>query len=82
MLEDIQTDFCRKAGIMPAAAFAALMGWTVETEQQQRSRGLVPPSKKIGRTTFYAYSDVADFINHRTTPTSDKVNAALLEGGK
>jgi len=81
MLEEITADFCRKAEVMPARAFALLVGWTDESEQQMRSRGQVPPFQKIGRATFYNYADVREFIaKHRVAPVGDKVSAALLEG--
>jgi hypothetical protein len=48
--------------LMPAKAFAVLLGIRPETEAQMRARRQSPPFFKVGTSTFYRFEDVADWL--------------------
>ena len=48
--------------LMPAKAFAALIGVKPETESQMRARRQSPPFFKSGASTFYRFEDVAEWL--------------------
>lgn len=48
--------------LMPAKAFAALIGVKPETESQMRARRTAPPFFKSGAAAFYRFEDVADWL--------------------
>ncbi len=48
--------------LMPAKAFAALIGVKPETESQMRARRQSPPFFKSGSSAFYRFEDVADWL--------------------
>lgn len=48
--------------LMPAKAFAALIGVKPETESQMRARRQSPPFFKSGSSAFYRFEDVAEWL--------------------
>jgi hypothetical protein len=48
--------------LMPARAFAALIGVKPETEAQMRARRQSPPFFKSGSAVFYRFEDVAEWL--------------------
>jgi hypothetical protein len=48
--------------LMPAKAFAALIGVKPETESQMRARRQTPPFFKSGAAAFYRFEDVSDWL--------------------
>ena len=48
--------------LMPARAFAALIGVKHETEAQMRARRQSPPFFRSGSTAFYRFEDVAEWL--------------------
>ncbi len=48
--------------LMPAKAFAALIGVKPETESQMRARRQSPPFFKSGASAFYRFEDVAVWL--------------------
>lgn len=48
--------------LMPAKAFAALIGVKPETESQMRARRKSPPFFKSGSSAFYRFEDVAEWL--------------------
>ena len=48
--------------LMPAKAFAALIGVKPETEAQMRSRRQTPPFFKAGGSAHYRFEDVAAWL--------------------
>ena len=52
--------------LMPAKAFAALIGVKPDTEAQMRARRQSPPFFKSGASAFYRFEDVAEWLQtHR-----------------
>jgi hypothetical protein len=51
--------------LMPAKAFAALIGVKPETESQMRARRQSPPFFKSGSAVFYKFEEVAAWILHQ-----------------
>ncbi len=48
--------------LMPARAFAALIGVKPATEAQMRARRQSPPFFRSGSTAFYRFEDVAEWL--------------------
>jgi hypothetical protein len=48
--------------LMPAKAFAALIGVKPETESQMRARRQSPPFFKSGSAVFYRFEHVAEWL--------------------
>lgn len=48
--------------LMPARAFAALIGVKPETEGQMRARRQSPPFFKSGSSAFYRFEDVSEWL--------------------
>lgn len=48
--------------LMPAKAFAALIGVKPETESQMRARRQSPPFFRSGSSAFYRFEDVAEWL--------------------
>jgi hypothetical protein len=48
--------------LMPAKAFAALIGVKPDTEAQMRARRQSPPFFRSGASAFYRFEDVADWL--------------------
>jgi hypothetical protein len=68
---DLQPDaqvlasFYASERLMPAKAFAALIGVKPETESQMRARRQTPPFFKSGATAFYRFDDVAEWLQQQ-----------------
>ena len=68
---DLQPDaqvlasFYASEKLMPAKAFAALIGVKPETESQMRARRQTPPFFRSGATAFYRFDDVAEWLQQQ-----------------
>jgi hypothetical protein len=51
--------------LMPAKAFAALLGVKPETECQMRARRQTPPFFRSGASAFYRFEDVAEWLQQQ-----------------
>lgn len=60
--EKVIAAFCASQQLMPAKAFAALIGVKPETESQMRARRTAPPFFKSGAAAFYRFEDVAEWL--------------------
>jgi hypothetical protein len=60
--ENLITAFCASERLMPARAFAALIGVKPETEGQMRARRQSPPFFKSGSSAFYRFEDVSEWL--------------------
>ena len=60
--ENVIASFCAQQHIMPAKAFAALIGVKPQTESQMRARRQSPPFFKSGASAFYRFDDVAEWL--------------------
>ena len=60
--ENLITAFCANERLMPARAFAALIGVKPETEAQMRARRQSPTFFKSGSAVFYRFEDVAEWL--------------------
>jgi hypothetical protein len=60
--ENVIASFCVSERLMPAKAFAALIGVKPETESQMRARRQSPPFFKSGASAFYRFDDVAEWL--------------------
>ena len=60
--ENLITAFCASERLMPAKAFAALIGVKPETESQMRARRQSPTFFKSGSAVFYRFEDVAEWL--------------------
>lgn len=63
--ENVIASFCAEKRIMPAKAFAALIGVKPETESQMRARRQTPPFFKSGAAAFYRWDDVAAWLQQQ-----------------
>lgn len=63
--EGVIATFCTQEGLMPAKAFAALIGVKPETESQMRSRRQTPPFFRAGGAVFYRFDDVAEWLQQQ-----------------
>lgn len=62
--------------LMPAKAFAALLGVKPETEAQMRARRQSPPFFKAGASAYYRFEDVADWL------TKQRIDAEPDKAGR
>jgi hypothetical protein len=68
---DLQPDtqvlaaFYASQRLMPAKAFAALIGVKPETESQMRARRQTPPFFRSGASAFYRFEDVAEWLQQQ-----------------
>lgn len=60
--ENLITAFCASERLMPARAFAVLIGVKPETESQMRARRQSPTFFKSGSAVFYRFEDVAEWL--------------------
>lgn len=63
--ENVIASFCADERIMPARAFAALIGVKPDTEIQMRARRQTPPFFKSGAAAFYRFDDVAEWLQQQ-----------------
>ena len=61
----VLTAFYASEKLMPAKAFAALIGVKPDTEAQMRARRQSPPFFKSGASAFYRFEDVADWLQQQ-----------------
>jgi hypothetical protein len=61
----VLASFYASERLMPAKAFAALIGVKPETESQMRARRQTPPFFKSGATAFYRFDDVAEWLQQQ-----------------
>lgn len=61
----VLASFYASEKLMPAKAFAALIGVKPETESQMRARRQTPPFFKSGATAFYRFDDVAEWLQQQ-----------------
>ncbi len=69
---DIQTEFLRRAELLPAFEFAKLIGVLPSTEASMRSRGNVPPHFKRGGQVFYRFEDVKAWLTENPRAHGDR----------
>lgn len=67
--------------LMPAKAFAALIGVKPETETQMRARRQSPPFFKSGAAAFYRFDDVAEWLQQQRVE-ADRGNAGRAKAVK
>ena len=67
--------------LMPAKAFAALIGVKPETESQMRARRQTPPFFKSGAAAFYRFEDVAAWLQQQRIE-ADRGNAGQRQAVK
>jgi hypothetical protein len=61
----VLASFYSSQKLMPAKAFAALLGVKPETESQMRARRQTPPFYKSGAAAFYRFEDVAEWLQQQ-----------------
>jgi hypothetical protein len=61
----VLASFFTSQQLMPAKAFAALIGVKPETECQMRARRQSPPFFKSGASAFYRFEDVAAWLKQQ-----------------
>lgn len=79
--ENVIASFCAREGLMPAKAFAFLMGVKPETESQMRARRQTPPFFKSGAAAFYRFEDVAEWLQQQRIE-ADRGNAGQRQAVK
>jgi hypothetical protein len=84
---DLQPDaqvlasFYASEKLMPAKAFAALIGVKPETESQMRARRQTPPFFKSGAAAFYRFDDIAEWLQQQRVD-ADRGNAGRQQAVK
>jgi hypothetical protein len=84
---DLQPDaqvlaaFYASQRLMPAKAFAALIGVKPETESQMRARRQTPPFFKSGAAAFYRFDDIAEWLQQQRLD-ADRGNAGRQQAVK
>jgi hypothetical protein len=84
---DLQPDaqvlaaFYASQRLMPAKAFAALIGVKPETESQMRARRQTPPFFKSGAAAFYRFDDIAEWLQQQRVD-ADRGNAGRQQAVK
>lgn len=77
----VLASFYASQQLMPAKAFAALIGVKPETECQMRARRQTPPFFKSGASAFYRFEDVAAWLKQQRFE-SDGGNAGKRQAVK
>jgi hypothetical protein len=67
--------------LMPAKAFAALIGVKPETESQMRARRQAPPFFRAGGAVFFHFDDVARWLQ-RNRVEAERGNAGQRQAVK
>ena len=77
----VLASFYASQQLMPAKAFAQLIGVKPETECQMRARRQTPPFFKSGASAFYRFEDVAVWLTQQRFET-DCGNAGKTQAAR